>query len=101
MPAHYYPLEHYILPKIKTLLAASSEEEVKVLILAGGTGAELELLMEGMEGQGVEKGRVKVTQSDGAEGMLKISEEMATKQGWADQIEFKVLDAQVRSNSPL
>lgn len=95
LPAHYWPIETYVLPKIKALLNTNASQPVKVLILAGGTGAELELLMEGLEREGVEKGKVKVTQSDAAQGMLGVAEELVNKRGWADVVECRVLDAHV------
>lgn len=97
MPAHYWPLETYVLPKIKALLSTSPTSPVKVLILAGGTGAELEVLMEGLEKEELEKmkGRVKVTQTDTAQGMLGVAEELVQKRSWQDVVECKVVDAQV------
>lgn len=86
-----------MVPKIKALLSTSPTSPVKVLILAGGTGAELEVLTEGLEKEGVEKmkGRVKVTQTDTAQGMLSVAEELVKKRGWGESVECKVLDAQV------
>lgn len=95
LPAHYYPLESYVFPFVDRLLSTTQLVPVNILLLAGGTGAELELLLQHYEMNGENFGRLKVVQSDASSGMLQVAQKMVQDHVWDKVVEIRLLNAQV------
>ncbi|PWN92269.1 S-adenosyl-L-methionine-dependent methyltransferase [Acaromyces ingoldii] len=89
MPIIRPALKTYLFPLFDELRRASGNREpLQVLVLACGSGPEVDVLVDGYGDE-----QMKILATDFAEGMVKTTQKMVHSKGKSSMVETKVLDA--------